>query len=83
MPPAAPVLARQELPNGDSLELKVNVKKGKRRLRVYRVSSQYKFDPVWLLRDADYRLDELVEAYEDVSKDHVGDTFRAMLVSGE
>ena len=82
MPPAAPVLERQPLPNGDELQLKVNVKKGVRRLRVYRELSRFKYDPVWLYRDASDRLNELLEAHDDITKDDVGESFRARLVNG-
>ena len=78
MPPSAPSLAEQPLSDGGVLTLKAVNNKGLKQLRVYRTG----FKAIWLYRAPDDRLDELVEAYDNISKADISESFRAKLVSG-
>ena len=60
------------------LELKAIKNKGTTQLKVYRTG----FKPVWLYRDANDRISELLEAHSDLRESDVGETFRVMLING-
>ena len=78
MPPSMPALVKQPLPDGGILELKAIKNKGTTQLKVYRTG----FKPVWLYRDANDRIGELLEAHGYLRESDVGETFQAMLING-